>query len=202
MKKFGRILTACAAVAVAAGIGLTAAPAQASTAPGVSGDTSIVVPTSIVDALGGAGIALSPTRHSTAVAVDGGVLVGFPVTLRPAVDGLLAHGGGFKFTFPGSSAKAPIKFFRPWIETCSSVGPCPVVISVAINKTRIDLFVVDNLTSSRHKKNGVITETFRGSVFVTNDAGLVNQLNAALGANVLTPGMSFGNISSRYTITL
>jgi len=103
MNKIGRIATACAAVAVAAGIGLTAVPAQAAPNPDVWGETNVVVSTYSLDTLAAAGIALKSTRHSVLVPVNDGALLSFPVTLRPATDGLLAHGGGLMFTFPGST---------------------------------------------------------------------------------------------------
>ncbi|CAB4931799.1 unannotated protein [freshwater metagenome] len=204
MRKFGRIAAACAAVAVAAGIGLTAVPVQAAPNPGVWGESSLVVSSSVVDSLAAAGIAISATRHSTGVPVNGGVLISFPFTMRPDVDGLTAFGGGFKFTFPGSSAKAPIKFLRPWLATCSE-GACLTALDFAVNGARDQLgsdpFFVVHITSSKQHKSphhSGYAWAFKAEVHLTSKASVVNSLNEALGANVFTPGMKIGDMRAHY----
>jgi len=198
MKKIGRIATACAAAAVAAGIGLTAVPAQAAPNPGVWGQSDIIISTYSLDVLAAAGIALRPTRHSVLVPMRGGALLSLPVTLRPNTDGLIAHGGGFRFTFPESSTKVPIRLMRPWLETCTSPGSCDVLASLATNGTRINLFVVDYTSSSFHKGPNGVAWAARGTVSLTNNASLVKRINLALGATIFKPGMEFGQIRTHY----
>jgi hypothetical protein len=201
MNKIGRIATACAAVAVAAGIGLTAVPAQAAPNPDVWGQTNVIVSTYSLDTLAAAGIALRPTRHSVLLPITGGALLSLPVTLRPATDGLLAHGGGLKFTFPGSMTKAPITLMRPWLESCTSPdNTCPTLVSLAINGTRINLFVVDVTSSSSHRGPNGIGEAFKGTLRVTNNASLVKKINLALGATIFKPGLLFGQVLSHWGI--
>jgi hypothetical protein len=204
MKKFGRIATACVAVAIAAGIGLTAVPAQATPNPDVWGESSLAVSWSVVDSLAAAGITISAARHSTGVPVDRGVLISFPFTMRPDVDGLTAFGGGFKFRFAGSSAKAPIKFLRPWLATCSE-GACLTALDFAVNGARDQLgsdpfFVVHIISSKQHKSphHSGYAWAFKAEVHLTSKASVVNSLNEALGANVFTPGMKIGDMRAHY----
>ncbi len=199
MNKIGRIATACAALGVAAGIGLTAVPAQAAPNPNVWGQSNIIVSASNVDALAAAGIALRPTRHSVLVPTTRGALLSLPVTLRPNTDGLIAHGGGFRFTFPESSTRVPIRLMRPWLESCTSPGgACDVRASLATNGTRINLFVVDYTSSSFHRGANGVAWAARGTVSLTNNASLVKRINLALGATIFKPGMEFGQIRTHY----
>ena len=201
MNRFGRIATACAAVAVAAGIGLTAVPAQAAPNPNVWGQTNVVVSTYSLDTLAAAGIALTSTRHSALVPIKAGALLSLPVTLNPATDGLLAHGGGLKFTFPGSTTTAPITLMRPWLESCSSPDTtCPTLVSLALNGARINLFVIDVTSSSSHTGPNGTGEAFKGTLSVTNNASLVKKINLALGATIFKPGMLFGQVLSHWGV--
>lgn len=182
--KFGKkVVSLAAGLALVAGAGMAATPAQA--APKVSGKTDVSLRKDLPKAFFDAIVALKPAKYSK-------YQVSFPVT---GADGnTITHSGGVGFkTVQGTQLDItnPVMTVDPAAKTAS-------VVFTTASFGPIEIFGAKNMkivSQKTDKKKKTTTVVWEGNATLTANAIIVNVLNGALGVK-LTPGQGVGRIKT------
>ena len=211
MRKGTALISTAAAAALVAGMGLSAAPAQAKTTSKLTGTSSITILPEVYSQLGVAGVQFQALLPATSDNPSGTQALHFPVT-TPFKPGVVRNTGVMTI---GASLNR-IDFSSPYVEYPTGAGATTGRITFldeysAIGGGRVTVFNIDNMTVKVTKgkvmKSGSAwkrTDRNRvtGSLTVVNDAQFVSALNAYVGATFFTPGMAFGTLNSSVSISI
>jgi hypothetical protein len=211
MRKSTTFLGTVAAIALVAGVGIAAAPAQAKVTSKVSGSTTLTILPEVYSQLGVAGVQFQALDPATSTNPSVTQALHFPVT-APLKPGAVASPGIMAI---GASINR-IDLSLPILQYSRTKGSTTGQITfkddyAAIEGDRVAVFDVDNLTAKVTKgkvtKSGATwkrtdRQRIAGSLSVVDDAQFVNALNAYIGTTFFTPGMQFGTLDSMVTTTL
>jgi hypothetical protein len=211
MRKSTTFLSAVAAAALVAGVGIAAAPAQAKVTSKVSGSTAITFLPEVYSQLGVDGVQFQALDPATSANPSNTQALLFPVT-KPFKPGTVANTGTMAI---GASINR-IDLSLPVLQYSSSQGSTTGQITFqdvegAIGVGRVTLFDVDNMkikvTKGKVVKAGKAwkrTDRHRitGNVAMVDEPSTVASLNAYIGATIFTPGMAFGTLESTVTTTI
>jgi hypothetical protein len=211
MRKSTALIGSAAALALVAGVGISAAPAQAKVTSKVSGSTTITILPEVYTQLGVAGVQFQALPPAASTNPPGTQALRFPVT-APFKPGAVANTGIMTI---GASIDR-IDLSLPVLEYSRTKGSTTGQITfkddyAAIGADRVTVFDVDNLsvkvTKGKVAKSGATWKRtdrhhITGSLSVVDDAQFVSALNDYIGTTFFTPGLAFGTLDSTVTNTI
>jgi hypothetical protein len=211
MRKSTALIGSAAALALVAGVGISAAPAQAKVTSKVSGSTTITILPEVYTQLGVAGVQFQALPPAASTNPPGTQALRFPVT-APFKPGAVANTGIMTI---GASIDR-IDLSLPVLEYSRTKGSTTGQITfkddyAAIGADRVTVFDIDNLsvkvTKGKVAKSGATWKRtdrhhITGSLSVVDDAQFVSALNAYIGTTFFTPGLAFGTLDSTVTNTI
>jgi hypothetical protein len=176
-----KLVSVAAGVALVAGVGLAAAPAQA--APKVTGKTDVSLRKNLPKAFFDALVPLKPAKYAK-------YQVSFPVT---GADGeAVTHSGGVGFkTLAGTQLDItdPVMSVDPVAKTAS-------IVFTTATFGPVEIFGAKNMkivSEKKDKKKKTTTVVWQGNATLTSNPLLVDVLNGSLGVK-LVPGQGVGTI--------
>jgi hypothetical protein len=222
MNVIRKLVSIAATAALVAGAGTIAAPpASAKVKRTISGSTILNVPKALIGQAVAAGVTIAPIAPARPEATTDNVAIDFPVTW-PNADGILPHKGGLSFA--SSITEVKLTFSNPAIEYATGGGPVDTAVIAgtiggipegnplaSLNGKPVQLLDVKNFKMkwnvSRPKKVGkkyqkTLTQTMSGDVFVSSDGVIIGDVNALMGAPLLTAGMPFGDLKTKWSVNV
>jgi hypothetical protein len=211
MRKSTALIGSAAALALVAGVGIAAAPAQAKVTSKVSGSTILTILPEVYGQLGVPGVQFQALDPATSTNPSGTQALHFPAT-APLKPGAVANTG--IMTIGASISRIDLSL--PILEYSSTNGSTTGQITfkddyAALTSNRVTLFQVTGIsvkvTKGKVTKSGATwkrtdRQRITGNVAMVDDPATVASLNTYIGTTFFTPGTAFGTLESTVTTTL